>query len=232
MASWSAENATKAYLHALKMGKRDKELDVAELISALAAGNNAQLMVIASASKIDRSTTLSLVAAAHQTGGNVVYILPTKSNLCASQNALGPYADCVKFVIGDAKTLLPKDYRGADFVLVDCDIDECKEVLRAAQECSKHGKGLIVGYNAFHKGSSWSCEFKTRFLHIGEGLLVTRIGPTGKGTGGCSHGKRSTWVTEVDKCTGEEHVYRITSALPQRKRLKFEPYFGPLSKNI
>ena len=92
-------------------------------------------MVIASAS-IDGSTILSLAAAAHQTGGNVVCILPAKPNICASRNAPGPYADCVKFVIGDAKTLLSKDYRGADFVLVDCDLHDCKEVLRAAQDCS------------------------------------------------------------------------------------------------
>eukprot|EP00258_Populus_trichocarpa_P034974 XP_024450993.1 uncharacterized protein LOC7453970 [Populus trichocarpa] len=111
MASWSDENATTAYLPALKMGKRDKELDVAEFISALAAGKNAQLVVIASAS-IDGSTILSLVAAAHQTGGNVICILPTKPNVCASRNSPGPYADCVKFVIGDAKILLSKDYRG------------------------------------------------------------------------------------------------------------------------
>lgn len=213
MASWSAENATKAYFYALKMGKRDKELDASEFISALAAGNSAKLMVIASAT-IDGSTTLSLVAAAHQTGGHVVCILPTKSNLSASKNALGPYADCVRFVMGDAKTLLPKDYKGADFVLVDCDLDDCKEVLRASQQCSRHGKGLVVGYNAFHKGSSWSCEFKTRFLPIGEGLLVTGKDSAGKGTGGGhghGHGKRSKWVTKVDKCTGEEHVYRVTS---------------------
>uniref|UniRef100_A0A6N2N8F5 Uncharacterized protein n=1 Tax=Salix viminalis TaxID=40686 RepID=A0A6N2N8F5_SALVM len=211
MASWSAENATKAYFHALKMGKRDKELDVDEFISALAAGNNAQLMVIASAS-IDGSITLSLVAAAHQTGGDVVCILPPKSNLGASKNALGPYADCVKFVMGDAKTLLPKDYSGADFVLVDCDLDDCKEVLRASQDCSDHGKGLVVGYNAFHKGSSWSCEFKTRFLPIGEGLLVNTKNPADhKDTGGGhGHGKRSKWITTIDKCTGEENVYRVT----------------------
>ncbi|KAL9396787.1 hypothetical protein Peur_011040 [Populus x canadensis] len=111
MASWSDENATTAYLPALKMGKRDKELDVAEFISALTAGKNAQLAVITYAS-IDGSTILSLVAAAHQTGGNVICILPTKPNVCASRNSPGPYADCVKFVIGDANILSSKDYRG------------------------------------------------------------------------------------------------------------------------
>ncbi|XP_021677858.1 uncharacterized protein LOC110662986 isoform X2 [Hevea brasiliensis] len=125
MACWSAENATKAYLRALKMGKRSKEPDMAEFISALAAGNNAQLMVVASA-RVAGSTTLPLVAAAQQTGGQ----------------------------------------------------------------------------------GSWPNEFKTHFLPIGEGLLVTRIG--GKVDDGSGQRKRSRWVIRVDECTGEEHVYRVT----------------------
>ncbi|EEF50380.1 uncharacterized protein LOC8270629 [Ricinus communis] len=211
MASWSPENATKAYLRALKMGKRSKQPDIAEFISALAAGNNARLMVMASAG-VAGSTGLSLVAAAHQTGGQAVCILSAESDLYESRNALGTYADCVKFVIGDAKTLLSNDYKEADFVLIDCKIDGCKEVLRAAQECEKHGRGLIVGYNAFHKGS-WPSAFKTHFLPIGEGLMVTRIGSKVSEEGG--HRKRSKWVTRVDRCTGEEHVYRVTSPLEE-----------------
>ncbi|KDP28759.1 hypothetical protein JCGZ_14530 [Jatropha curcas] len=208
MACWSAENATKAYLRALKMGKRGKEPDTAEFISALAAGNNAQLMVIASAG-VAGTNTLPLIAAAHQTGGRVVCILSETSDFNESRNALVPYADSVRFDVGDAETLLLNDYKEADFVLIDCNICDWKRVFRAAQECGKDGsKGLVVGYNALHKGSCNS-DFKTHFLPIGEGLLVTRIGvKVGCGDG---HTKRSKWVVTVDKCTGEEHVYRITS---------------------
>ncbi|KAF5207348.1 Peptidyl-trna hydrolase ict1 protein [Thalictrum thalictroides] len=59
MACWSAENATKAYLRTLKMGKRNKQPDVAEFVSALAAGNSAQLMVDV-CSGIAGATTLAL----------------------------------------------------------------------------------------------------------------------------------------------------------------------------
>ncbi|KAJ9188453.1 hypothetical protein P3X46_003810 [Hevea brasiliensis] len=205
MACWSAENATKAYLRALKMGKRSKEPDMAEFISALAAGNNAQLMVVASA-RVAGSTTLPLVAAAQQTGGQVMCILSTESDFIASRNSLGPYADCVKFVIGDAKALLLSDYKRADFVLIDCNIDDCEGVFRAARECGRNGRRLIIGFNAFQ--GSWPNEFKTHFLPIGEGLLVTRIG--GKVDDGSGQRKRSRWVIRVDECTGEEHVYRVT----------------------
>lgn len=79
---------------------------------------------------------------------------------------------------------------------------------KAAQELDG---GLVVGYNALHRGS-WQSdrELKAHFLPIGEGLLVTR---TGKKNGG---GNRSHWVVKVDKyCSGEEHVFRIKD--PRRK---------------
>ncbi|KAK2650558.1 hypothetical protein Ddye_018047 [Dipteronia dyeriana] len=216
MACWSPENATKAYLQALKMGKRDNEPDITEFISAIAAGNNAQLMVMA-CSTMAVSTALALVAAAHQTGGRVVCILSGLNNEdihASSEEALGPHANCIEFVLGDAQKLLidHEEYKCADFVLIDCNLDDHKGVFRAAKECtSNHGGGLIVGYNALHKRISWS-EFKTRFLPIGEGLVVTRTtayGGSSSGGSGGDGGKRSRWVVTVDKCTGEEHVFRL-----------------------
>ncbi|KAK4350764.1 hypothetical protein RND71_030077 [Anisodus tanguticus] len=52
----------------MNMGKRGTKPNGAEFISALAAGNSAQIMVVACANVAD-STTLALVAAAQQTGG-------------------------------------------------------------------------------------------------------------------------------------------------------------------
>ncbi|KAK8487495.1 hypothetical protein V6N13_022086 [Hibiscus sabdariffa] len=219
---WSAENATKAYLRALNMGRRGKEPDVAEFISAIAAGNNAQLMVMTCAN-VAGSTALALVAAAHQTGGRVVCILNSLDRYEASKSALGNYGDCITFVIGDAKKLL-NDYKTADFVLIDCNISDHKTVLKAAQEGAKHGGGaLIVGYNALHKGPavcSDSDGFKTYFLPIGEGLLVIRKGEhslrlSSKAGNRVNPRNRSRWVVKIDKWTGEEHVFRITSPFPQ-----------------
>ncbi|GMI69677.1 hypothetical protein like AT5G62280 [Hibiscus trionum] len=213
MAHWSAENATKAYLRALKMGKRGKEPDVAEFISAMAAGNNAQLMVMTCAG-VAGSTALALIAASRQTGGKVVCILNSLDDYVASKNALGNYGGSLSFVIGDAKRLL-NDYRTADFVLIDCNINDHKEVLEAAQEVAKHGGALIVGYNALDKGPCWNTdEYKTHFLPIGEGLLVIRKAAASKaGDAFNSRNARKTsrWVVKIDKWTGEEHVFRITS---------------------
>ncbi|XP_043697657.1 uncharacterized protein LOC122648516 [Telopea speciosissima] len=217
MACWSAENATQAYIRTLKMGNRVKEPDVAEFVSALAAGNSAQLMVEVCAGTAG-TTTLALVAAAHQTGGRVVCILRGLDELHASEDALGSNADYVEFVIGDARRLLMNCYKGADFTLIDCNLEDHEGVFRAVQAGVKHGEAVVVGYNALGKGSWWPRSgSKTQLLPIGGGLLVARIpamakvGGNNAGGGGVNGAKRSRWVVRVDKCTGEEHVYRITS---------------------
>ncbi|XP_010276655.1 PREDICTED: uncharacterized protein LOC104611336 [Nelumbo nucifera] len=215
MACWSAENATQAYLRTVKMGKRAKEPDVAEFVSALAAGNSSQVMVEVCAG-VAGATTIALVAAAHQTGGQVVCILPGLEELHLSEEALGPNADCVEFVAGDAKSILVNNYIGADFVLIDCTLEGHEGVFGVVQaSAKKKGGAVVVGYNAC-KGSGWRSddESKTQLLPIGEGLLVSRIPATTKirGGDGGSTGRRSRWVVTVDKCTGEEHVFRITSA--------------------
>ncbi|XAR63173.1 hypothetical protein NMG60_11023021 [Bertholletia excelsa] len=194
MPCWSAKNATRAYLQALTM--RGKEPDVAEFISALAAGNSAHLMVMACAG-VAGSNALALVAAAHQTGGRVVVVLSRYEEVQSSREALGDYAHLVKFVTGEAQTLLQNDLKGADFVLIDCDIDDPKGP-------------IVVGYNALRKGPLLG-KLKAHLLPIGEGLVVARVGGRGGGNklGGCR--KKSLWIVKVDKGTGEEHVYRVPS---------------------
>lgn len=185
--------------------KRSKEPDAAEFISALAAGKNAQLMVVVCGASATPAA-LALVAASRQTSGRVVCIQHKAEDLHKLENDLGSYATHVEFVLGDAKTLLLREYKGADFVLIDCDLDDHRGVFLAAQRGAKNGSGgLVVGYNALNKGSSLgNCGFMTHFLPIGKGLLVCKVPKASN--------KRSRWVVKVDKCTGEEHVFRIRSA--------------------
>ncbi|KAJ7975564.1 S-adenosyl-L-methionine-dependent methyltransferase [Quillaja saponaria] len=216
MACWSAENATKAYLSTLKMGQKAKEPDVAEFISALAAGNNAQLMVVACASAAD-STTLALVAAANQTGGHVICIVPGLEELHASQEFLGTDSVQVHFVIGEPQELLLTRYPESDFVLINCNLQNHEGILRAVEASRKRNGTVVVGYNAFCKGSCWSCGSRTQLLPIGGGLLVTKFAANARIpiNNGCGIIKRSHWVVKVDKCTGEEHVFRVR--FPQGK---------------
>ncbi|KAL1558885.1 hypothetical protein AAHA92_09295 [Salvia divinorum] len=193
MAVWSAENATNAYLRTIKMGERSKEPDTAEFISALVAGTSARLMVVACAGAAD-CTTLALVAAAYQTGGQVVCILGGASELQVSRRALGESGADVKFVVGSAEILLTGEYSEADCVVVDCRITNCQRILESARS-----DALVLGYNAFCRGFEFDND--AHLLPIGAGLLVRRR-RTEKG---------GRWVVTVDKCTGEEHVFRVRS---------------------
>lgn len=216
---WSAENATKAYLTTLRMCERGREPDVAEFVSALAAGNNSQLMVIAGGTS-PHSTAQALVAAGHQTGGRVICILPT---LQASQNLLGLMGlgfnngPKIEFVVGDPKRLLTTQYDNADFVLVDCSLHNHHDILSAvvSNNNKQNGNIVVVGYNYKERSglSSLSYGVKTQFLPIGKGLLVTRFG--GKKKNEMMMRKKSKWIVKVDKCTGEEHVFRVR--FPQAK---------------
>ncbi|XP_009372937.1 uncharacterized protein LOC103962005 [Pyrus x bretschneideri] len=214
MACWSAENATKAYLKALKMGQNGNEPDVIEFISALAAGNNAQLMVVACAGAAD-SNTLALAVAAQQTGSRVVCILRGNEELHLSEKILGVNVCHVEFVIGEAQNLLSNYYKEADFVLIDCNLKNHEAVLRAVQMGRKQNGAIVVGHNAFGKGSWRSGGSRTQLLPIGGGLLVTRI--AAESNNAKMIGNKNHWVVKIDKCTGEEHVFRVRSSVPHGK---------------
>lgn len=171
-------------------------------------------MVVACAGAAD-STTLALVAAAQQTGGRVICILSEFDKLNPSIEFLQHNAMHIEFVIGDAKTLLVNDYRRADCVVIDCNLNNCEGILKTARRI-RGNNAIVLLYNALRMGS-WRCEsFNAHFLPIGEGLLVTRM--TQKGSDFGVSEKKSRWIVKVDKCTGEEHVFRVRS--PHEKPLE------------
>lgn len=200
-----------------KRSEGEHQPDVSEFISAVAAGNNSQLMVMACSSGPTTSAALALVAAAHQTGGRVVCILPEtlKQEEAIFDESYNKQVECV---IGEAQTLIVNEYSQADFVLVDCNLESYEMILKAVQRVALAGgrkkEGVIVlGYNAFSAGSwrsGWGgVEMKaaTQLLPIGGGLLITRV--AGKARGGCGFGRKGSWVVKVDEVTGEEHVFRV-----------------------
>ncbi|CAH2043873.1 unnamed protein product [Thlaspi arvense] len=231
MAFWSAENATKAYLSTLKTDQRTKEPNVAEFISALAAGNNAKKIAVACAGAANADILVALIAAANQTRGKVVCVLRGIEELIISKKMLEPSEiRQINFVVGESNdnTLINDHFGEADFVLVDCNLENHQEIVRKivnhheenARNGGGSGVGVVVGYNAFSRGSwRFSDGRRTQFLPIGEGLLVTRVNDNGnysqkmmmmnKNNHHHDHARKSHWVVKVDKCTGEEHVFRV-----------------------
>ncbi|VFQ80567.1 unnamed protein product [Cuscuta campestris] len=188
---------------------RGEDANGAEFVSALAAGNNARCTVVACSSHAD-SITLALAAASHQTGGRVVCILPEDGLLEASRASLD--SSVVEFVVGDAEELLSGDYREADFVAIDCNLENHEGIFKSVQWSGRPCNTVVLGYNAFGK-RSWrsSGGLRISLLPIGEGLLMTRIASANKKSGVVGMEKRGRFVVKVDKCTGEEHFFRVRS---------------------
>lgn len=168
-------------------------------------------MVVVSAS-VTHSVILALTSAAQQTNGQVVCISCNQNEMQESKKALGVDKDCVEFVVGDAKSLLLSAYKGADFVLVDCDMSNAREVFLAAFKGANKDGALVVGYNVRHRALRWR-QLRATYLPIGEGLLVTKIDLNMKKDNdvGVQRNKKSHWIVQVDNCTGEEHIFKVTS---------------------
>ncbi|XP_047329347.1 uncharacterized protein LOC124932722 [Impatiens glandulifera] len=212
--NWSAENAAKAFIKTMKMGKGVKEPDVSEFVSALAAGNNAKLMVAAcGVDTTGISTVLALLAAANLTDGKVVCILRSPEEINKYRSMLGENVQ-VEFSVGEAESLMVSEYKESDFVVVDCNLYDHAKMSRLVQTGGA-AAAIVLGYNALSNksGMSWSWgsddSKAVQLLPIGEGLLLSRI--TGKGDRRRRKNGGGNWVVKVDKCTGEEHVFRVRS---------------------
>ncbi|KAM0061756.1 hypothetical protein Hdeb2414_s0004g00139861 [Helianthus debilis subsp. tardiflorus] len=170
-------------MNPIMQGKRANEPDVVEFISAIAAGNNAQFMVVACAATAG-STTLGLIAASHQTGGRLVCIVKGIEELESSKQSLNSDTNHVEFVVGNAESLLSNEYKSADFVVIDCSLENHEGILGAIQN-NREKSTIVLGCNAFWKDSWVWSRSNSHLLPIGEGLLMMRVpGKSEKVVGG------------------------------------------------
>ncbi|XP_073000100.1 uncharacterized protein [Typha latifolia] len=239
---WSPKSATNAYIDTLKLCKHDNkrrndahkpvEPETSEFISALAAGMSAQLIVEVSSEA--SQSTLALAAAARETGGRLVCILPEEESLEASKDVIEESGlnDMVKFEVGNPSELLPK-YENIDFSLVDCKTESYKDLLRLLDV--NPSRSVVVANN-LREGKEGLCgdvpcvkngEIRSMKHPIGEGMEVTMIGKRdefgirdrkGSRSIRVGQGRRiarsnSKWVTKIDEESGEEHIYRIAKSI-------------------
>lgn len=198
-----------------------------EFISALAAGMSAKLIVEVT-SEVSPST-IALAAAARQTGGKLICILP-ESELIMSRRKIEDLglSDMVEFKTGDpAQVLL--NYENVDFSLVDSKADDYDRLLETLDLNMKRsvvvtsnllegGKGL----GGYLKGVEKTTRVRSMTHPIGRGMEVTMIGKSngygkwGRSKSGSysirSEGGRmdkSKWICKVDQVSGEEHIFRM-----------------------
>ncbi|EXB62179.1 hypothetical protein L484_017566 [Morus notabilis] len=189
---WSATSATRAYLDTIKLCNDHKrrckyswktpEPGSNEFVSALAAGMKAKLIVeVASTAS---PSTIALAAAARQTGGRLVCILPepvlSESKKVIKDSGL---RDLVEFKTGDPSKLLPR-YENIDFSLIDCKNEDYTRLLSLIDVNPR--RSVVVANNLV--GESTGLEGHVRGMleervavrsvkhPIGKGMEVTMIG--------------------------------------------------------
>lgn len=198
---------------------------MAELISAMAAGWNTQLIVETWSQGGVIPTSVGLAVASRHTCGRHVCVVPderSRSEYAKSMGEAGIMSP--EIVVGE-----PEEVMGGlvdiDFLVVDSRRKDFPRVLRLAK---LSGKGaVLICKNANSMISKMDSSFIWRsvvargssrrlvrsvFLPVGKGLHMAHFSATGgdnslkhKGTGS-THAKR--WIKHVDQRSGDVHFIR------------------------
>ncbi|XP_050238543.1 uncharacterized protein LOC126688024 [Mercurialis annua] len=224
---WSPDCALKAYMHTVKSSENCKESGVPELLSAMAAGWNAKLIVESWSHGSPIATSIGLAVAANHTCGRHVCLVPDERSrleyvkAMQSNGMMSP--ETTEVVITGESEEVAATLVGIDFMVVDCKRREFIRVLRYAKLSNKGA--VLVRKNAYQtcfSGFKWHgvLERGTRvvrsvFLPVGNGLDIAHIGgntnstaASGSGGGNLKKSSRSRWIKCVDQKSGEEHVFR------------------------
>jgi predicted O-methyltransferase YrrM len=157
-------------------------------VSALAAGTRSKLIVEVTSGV--SPSTIALAAAARQTGGRLVCILP-EPDLAASRNIIKDVGlkDLVEFRTGDPSQLL-QSYENIDFSLVDCKNDDYTRLLKLLDVNPR--KSVVVANNLVGKkkgleghlrGMKEKVAVRSMKNPIGKGMEVTMINGSKEETG-------------------------------------------------
>ncbi|KAI4355236.1 hypothetical protein L6164_004029 [Bauhinia variegata] len=230
---WSATSATKAYIDTIQLCnnyRRQYEYDSwrmqengsNEFVSALAAGMKAKLIVEVTSRA--SPSTIALAAAARQTGGRVVCILP-EVFLDESEQVIRNLGleDQVEFRTEDPSKLL-LEYENIDFSLVDCKDENNTRLLDLIDV--NPTRAVVVANNLVGGRKRLRGRIRakdenvaiTSLKHpIGKSMEVTVISKNDEGNKRIMveqrHSQRkrskSRWVAKFDEESGEEHIFRV-----------------------
>ncbi|KAL2543601.1 hypothetical protein Fot_12834 [Forsythia ovata] len=208
---WSPETASKAYIDTVKSCETFSESSVAELVSAMAAGWNATLIVETWCQGGDIATSIGLAVASHHTGGRHICIVPDEESRSDYNNAITKSGLLVQVIVGGAIEAM-EGLDGIDFLVVDCKQDEYERILRVAKlgqrgavlvcKNASSRDGLGFGWRSLVDGKSRIV--RSVFLPVGKGLDIAHVGAK---TGHVKGDKRK-WIKHIDTQSGEEFVIR------------------------
>ncbi|CBI22148.3 hypothetical protein VitviT2T_002141 [Vitis vinifera] len=210
---WSPETASKAYIDTVKTCELFQESGVAELVSAMAAGWNAQLIVETWSQGGLIATSVGLAIASRNSCGRHVCLVPDEQSRSEYVEAMGEAGVSTEVIVGKAEDVMG-GLSGVDFLVVDCRRRNFQRVFRLAK--LSHRGAVLVCKNA---NSTSNTSFKWRsvldhgsrlvrtvFLPVGKGLDIAHVATSG-GSSGSTQGQ-SRWIRHVDRESGEEYVIR------------------------
>ncbi|KAH9619105.1 hypothetical protein KSS87_000512 [Heliosperma pusillum] len=231
---WSPESASKAYIDTVKSCELDQESGVAELISAMAAGWNAKLIVETYSHGGLVITSIGLAIAAAHTAARHVCIVSDQRARAAYIAAIATISTAVsqpEIIVGEPEEVM-SELEGVDFLVVDCGRKDFTRFLRLAR-LSHRGAVLLCKNAGGGKMSSGGVKWRgvldggrsvvrTAYLPVGDGLDMAHVAGRGSSSSSIDKIESSTnnnnnnnnknnkgrWVRHFDQSSGEEYVIR------------------------
>ncbi|KAL9438712.1 hypothetical protein AB3S75_024395 [Citrus x aurantiifolia] len=213
---WSPETASKAYIDTVKSCELFHESGVAELVSAMAAGWDARLIVETWSHGGATATSVGLAVASRHTGGRHVCLVPDERSRSEYVHALGEAGFSPQVITGEADDEdLMDGLVDIDFLVVDSRRKDFARVLRLANLSSRGA--VLVCKNAYSRNDStfrWKNVLDGRsrrlvrsvYLPVGKGLDIAHVATSGAVSSSAKGGSR--WIKHLDRQSGEEHVIR------------------------
>ncbi|XP_008798546.1 uncharacterized protein LOC103713408 [Phoenix dactylifera] len=213
---WCPETAARAYIDAVKALAEQEvgETEVAEMVSAMAGGWKAQLIVDAGTCGDCAATSVGLQAAARYTGGRHICVVPEGQSLMEYREVmrragLESAVAATPVMAGEAEEVM-RELEGVDFVVVDWRRRDAAKVLRAAR--AGPGGMVVVCRSAGRWRGSAAAVVKGAGMRVVRSALLpiewgVEVLYVGVGKGPSLDGSRSRWIRHVDQ-DGEEHLFR------------------------
>lgn len=190
-----------------------QESGVAELVSAMAAGWNAQLIVETWSQGGLIATSVGLAIASRLSCGRHVCLVQDEQSRAEYEAAMGEAGVSTEVIVGEAEDVM-SGLSGVDFLVVDCRRRDFQRVLRVAK--LGHRGAVLICKNANSTNNlslKWrsvldpaSRVVRTVFLPVGKGLDIAHVAAAGASSG--SKQGESRWIRHFDQQSGEEFVIR------------------------
>lgn len=190
-----------------------QESGVAELVSAMAAGRNANFIVETWSQGGVMATSTGLAVASRHTGGRHVCIVPDEQSRSEYAEGMVEAGMSPEVIVGEPEEAMD-ELLGIDFMVVDSRRKDSARILRLAKLSSRGA--VLVCKNASSKSAAsikWRSVLdggsrhliRSVFLPVGMGLDIAHVGASDQGNSGSGAKK---WIKHVDQQSGEEHVIR------------------------